>query len=78
MVLLGEEKTRLFESLAVECVGVFEDLAHAFHADVLRKDLLALLLEGVHVEAIGKLITSSNVNQRVELGYLQRGVRRCT
>ena len=78
MVLFREEKACLFESLAVECVGVFEDLAHAFHADVLRKDLLALLLEGVHVEAIGKLITSSIINQRVELGYLQRGVRRCT
>lgn len=76
MVLLGEEKTRLFESLAVECVGIFEDLAHAFHADVLRKDLLAFLLEGVHIEAIGKLITRSKVNQMSN--YLQRGARRCT
>ena len=78
MVLFREEKACLFEPLAVECVGVFEDLAHAFHADVLRKDLLAFLLEGVHIEAVGKLITRSKVNHRVESGYLQRGVRRCT
>ena len=55
MVLLREQEAGLLQSLAVEGVGVFEDLAHALDADVLRKDLFALLLEGRHVEAIGKL-----------------------
>ena len=57
MVLFCEEKACLLESLAVESVGVFEDLTHTLHAYMLSKDLFALLLEGVHIEAVGELIT---------------------
>lgn len=62
MVLFREEEAGLFEALAIERVCVLEDLAHAFHADVLRKDLFALLLEGRHIEAIGELYTKSEVS----------------
>ena len=55
MVLLSEEKTGVFESLTVECVCVLEDLADTLYVDVLGQDLLALLLERGHVEAISKL-----------------------
>ena len=55
MVLLSEEKTCLFESLTVEGVGVFEDLADTFHRDLLCQNLLTPLLEGWYVEAVGQL-----------------------
>ena len=54
MVLFGEEEAGLLEALAVEGVGVLEDLAHALNGDVLGEDLLAPLLEGRHVEAVGE------------------------
>ena len=55
MVLLCEQKARFFESLAIEGVRILEYLADALYRDMLGEDLLASLLEGGHIETIGKL-----------------------
>ena len=54
VVLFSEEEAGLLEALAVEGVGVLEDLAHALNGDVLGEDLLAPLLERGHVEAVSE------------------------
>ena len=55
VVLLCEEQAALLQVLAVECVRVLEDAAHALNADVVRQHVLALLLERWHSEAIRQL-----------------------
>jgi len=54
MVLFSEEEAGLLQALTVECIGVFEDLAHRFSLDVLGKDYLALLLDGAYVKAVSQ------------------------
>jgi len=54
VVLLREEQARLLESLAVEGVRVFEDLAHGLHVDVLGEDHFTSLLERWDVESVRK------------------------
>jgi hypothetical protein len=54
IVLFREEQARVSQSLAVERVRVFEYLTERFNRNVLGQDLLALLLERGHVEAISQ------------------------
>ncbi len=55
VVLLCKEQASLLQPLTVESVGILEDLAHVLHVDVLRQDVLALLLERGHVESVSQL-----------------------
>ena len=66
MVLLREEQARLLESLAVEGVRVFEDLAHGLHVDVLGEDHFTSLLERWDVESVRKLF---GIKNRLVAGY---------
>ena len=55
MVFFCEEQTGFLKSVAVEIVGVLEDLAHRIHRDVLSKDVLALSLHRLDVVSVSQL-----------------------
>lgn len=55
MVLLREQQARLLESLAVEVVGIFEDLAHRIHIDVLGEDVFTFAFDRLNVVSVCEL-----------------------
>jgi hypothetical protein len=55
VVLLREQQARLLESLAVEVVGIFEDLAHRIHIDVLGKDVFTFAFDRLNVVSVCEL-----------------------
>jgi hypothetical protein len=55
MILLCKKQTGLLQSLTIEIVGVFEDLADRVYADVLSKDVLTLSFNGLDVVTVSKL-----------------------
>ena len=55
VVLLREQQARLLESLTVEVVGIFEDLAHRIHIDVLGKNVFTFAFDRLNVVSVCEL-----------------------
>lgn len=66
MILFCEEQAGLLEPVAVEIVGVLEDLADGLNVDVLGENVLTLSLDGLNVVAVGELIRVRIIKELTE------------
>jgi len=55
VILLCEQQARLLESLTVEVVSIFEDLAHRIHIDVLGENVFTFAFDRVNVVSVCEL-----------------------
>jgi hypothetical protein len=55
VVFFSKEKAGFFETLAVEGISVFENLADSFGVNVLGQNNLNLLFNGAYIEPISQL-----------------------